>query len=164
MKKIFAMLAAILFCGALMTSCNKDEKNEDNNSAFPTKADMVGTWEGTFTGTATVDDASENYTLNWTLILNPEGSNTVGSLQYTAEFATLETINGQVPVTDYYTRENTNTGRIKIVGGQSQGLLEDIIDFDIDTKAKTFKGIFEVHTSTNDDVVVLGGETTLHKK
>lgn len=39
-----------------------------------------------------------------------------------------------------------------------------LIDFDIDTKAKTFKGIFEVHTSTDDDVVVLGGETTLHKK
>ena len=76
MKKIFAMLAAIFFCGAMMISCNKDNKEE--NPTFPTKADMVGTWEGTFTGTATLGKASENYTIKWTLVLNPEGSSTVG--------------------------------------------------------------------------------------
>ena len=43
MKKIFAMLAAIFFCGAMMISCNKDNKEEQ--PTFPTKADMVRFWK-----------------------------------------------------------------------------------------------------------------------
>ena len=39
MKKIFAMLAAIFFCGAMMISCNKDNKEEQ--PTFPTKADIL---------------------------------------------------------------------------------------------------------------------------
>ena len=162
MKKIFAMLAAIFFCGAMMISCNKDNKEE--NPTFPTKADMVGTWEGTFTGNTTIDNASENYTIEWTLILNPEGSSTVGSLKYTAKFATMQDITGQVPVTDYYTKQNTTIGRILIVGGPNFGLLDEIIDFNKDLTAKTLTGILDVYASTDNDAIRLGGETTLHKK
>ena len=162
MKKIFAMLAAIFFCGAMMISCNKDNKEEQHT--LPTKADMVGTWEGTFTGTATLGKASENYTIKWTLVLNPEGSSTVGSLKYTASFATMQDITGQVPVTDYYTKQNTNIGRILIAGGPNFGLLDEIIDFDMNLTAKTLTGILDVYTSTDDDSIRLGGETTLHKK
>lgn len=162
MKKIFAMLAAIFFCGAMMISCNKDNKEE--NPTFPTKTDMVGTWEGTFSGTATIGNANENYTIKWTLVLNPEGSTTVGSLKYTASFATMQDINGQVPVTDYYTKQNTDIGRILITGGPNFGLMDEIIDFDMDLTAKTLTGFLDVYTNTDDDVIRLGGETTLHKK
>lgn len=162
MKKIFAMLAAIFFCGAMMISCNKDNKEE--NPTFPTKTDMVGTWEGTFSGTATIGNANENYTIKWTLVLNPEGSTTVGSLKYTASFATMQDINGQVPVTDYYTKQNTDIGRILITGGPNFGLMDEIIDFDMNLTAKTLTGFLDVYTNTDDDVIRLGGETTLHKK
>ena len=162
MKKIFAMLAAIFFCGAMMISCNKDNKEEV--PTFPTKTDMVGTWEGTFSGTTTIGSANENYTIKWTLVLNPEGSTTVGSLKYTASFATMQDINGQVPVTDYYTKQNTDIGRILITGGPNFGLMDEIIDFDMDLTAKTLTGFLDVYTNTDDDVIRLGGETTLHKK
>ena len=162
MKKIFAMLAAIFFCGAMMISCNKDNKEEV--PTFPTKTDMVGTWEGTFSGTTTIGSANENYTIKWTLVLNPEGSTTVGSLKYTASFATMQDINGQVPVTDYYTKQSTDIGRILITGGPNFGLMDEIIDFDMDLTAKTLTGFLDVYTNTDDDVIRLGGETTLHKK
>lgn len=162
MKKIFAMLAAIFFCGAMMISCNKDNKEEQ--PTFPTKTDMVGTWEGTFTGTTTLDNANENYTIKWTLVLNPEGSNTIGSLKYIASFATMQDITGQVPVTDYYIKQNTNIGRILIAGGQNFGLMDEIIDFDMNLTAKTLTGFLDVYTSTDNDAIRLGGETTLHKK
>lgn len=164
MKKILTMLAVILFCGVVMTSCNKDEKNDDNSNTLPTKADMVGTWEGAYSGTATINETNAGYTINWTLVLNAEGSNTVGSLKYTATSDAFETLTGETPVTDYYTRTNTSTGRIVIVSRPDLGLMDEMIDFDIDTKAKTFKGYFEAHTDGGDDVVTLGGETTLHKK
>lgn len=125
---------------------------------------MVGTWEGSFAGSTTIDNANENYTLNWTLILNPEGSATVGSLKYTATFDTYRDLNGEVPVTDYYVRQNTSTGRIVIVGGHNFGLIDEMIDFDIDLNAKTMKGTLEVNTSLDQDVITLGGATTLHKK
>lgn len=164
MKKVFAIIAAILFCGATMVSCNKENNTENNDSNSPTKTDMVGTWEGSFAGSTTIDNANENYTLNWTLILNPEGSATIGSLKYTTTFDTYRDLNGEVPVTDYYVRQNTSTGRIVIVGGHNFGLIDEMIDFDIDLNAKTMKGTLEVNTSLDQDVITLGGATTLHKK
>ena len=69
-----------------------------------------------------------------------------------------------MPVTDYYVRQNTSTGRIVIVGGHNFGLIDEMIDFDIDLNAKTMKGTLEVNTSLDQDVITLGGATTLHKK
>jgi hypothetical protein len=163
MKKIFAMFAAILFCGSMMVSCSKDDDKNDDSTQYPTKADMVGTWTGTYTGTAMVEGNNENYTLNWTLTLNPENANTVGVLRYTATFTTLQDLSFDVVVNDYYVRENTNTGRIKLTGNQMAGIVEDMIDFDIDLSAKTLKGTLEVHTA-GEDMVTLGGETTLTKQ
>lgn len=163
MKKIFAMMAAILLCGTMMVSCHKDDDNNDNNTKQPTKTDMVGTWEGTFQGTTTVNNAAQNYTVKWVLTLNAEGSNTVGSLKYTASVNTMQDLVYEVVVNDYYVRQNTNIGRICLTGNQMAGILEDMIDFDIDLSAKTLKGNLQVHTG-GDEGVTLGGETTLKKK
>ncbi len=162
MKKVFAMFAAVLFFGAMMVSCNKDDNKTDDKQL--TKADMVGTWEGTYDGTATINNANEKYTIKWTLELNPEGSNTIGSLKYHTTFQTLEDLNGVAPVTDFYVRDNTNTGRIVITGGPALGFLDAMFDFDMDASAKSMKGVMEVHCVFGADDVTLGGGTTLNKK
>ena len=69
MKKIFAMMAAILLCGTMMVSCHKDDDNNDNNTKQTTKTDMVGTWEGTFQGTTTVNNAAQNYLCNLVFLM-----------------------------------------------------------------------------------------------
>ncbi len=92
MKKKLAMLAAIVLCGAMMVSCNKN-----NGTQNPTKADMTGTWEDSFQGTANIDNSTENYTINWVLTLG--GTST---LKYTAKFTTLKDVVNEVHVEDYY--------------------------------------------------------------
>lgn len=164
MKKIFSMLAAILFCGSMMVSCNKDDKIDNDNVQFPTKADMVGTWEGTFQGTTTIENNPENYTIDRVLTLNPEGSATVGSLKYTAKFTTLQDLSYEVVVNNYYPLQNVMRGRILLTGNRMAGIVEDMIDFDIDLSAKTFTGFLEVNTSMDEELVTFGGETTLRKK
>lgn len=166
MKKIFTMIAAVLCCGAMMISCNKDNKEDNNNNnQGPTKTDMVGTWQGTYSGTASIGGQNENYSINWTITLNPEGSATVGSLKYVTTFTNYQNMENQVPVTDYYVRQNTNTGRIVISGGRPAGFSDEMFDFDINLSAKTFKGNLQfTATLGNDDYATFGGETTLNKK
>lgn len=163
MKKVFAMFAAILFCGSMMVSCNKDDNNNNDNTPSPTKADMVGTWTGTYTGTAVIEGSNKNYTLNWTLTLNPENAANVGSLSYTTTGITLEEPSYNVVVNDYYVRQNTDIGRIMLTGNRTAGIIEDAIDFDIDLSAKTLKGTLQVHLG-GEEMVTLGGETTLTKQ
>lgn len=164
MKKIFAMLAAILLCGSMMVSCNKDDNTPTTPTTNnPTKADMVGTWEGSFQGNTTIENVAENYTINWVLTLNAEGSNTVGSLKYNATINGYEDLAHEVVVNDYYVRQNTDIGRICLTGNHPAGILEDMIDFDIDLSAKTLKGTLMVHTG-GEDGVTIGGTTTLNKK
>ena len=81
MKKLFTILTTVLFCGALMVSCNKETDNNEDNTKLPTKADLVGTWEGSFSGTTTLDEEKQNvsYTIVWTLTMNPENSTITGS-------------------------------------------------------------------------------------
>lgn len=162
MKRFFAILAAVMFCGAMMVSCNKDE-NKDNDNQNITKADMAGTWEGSFQGTTTIDGASENYTINWVLTLGPEGTGS-SSLKYTAKFTTLEDVVNDVYVESYYPIQNTSQGRIMLLNHMPAGIVENAIDFDIDLKDKTMKGDLRVNLSNGDDLVTIGGETTLKKK
>ena len=45
MKKIFAMLAAVLFCGAMFVSCNKETdtiENRPSSEADVNPADLLG--------------------------------------------------------------------------------------------------------------------------
>ena len=163
MKKIFAMLAAILFCGAMMVSCNKDDNKDNDNPKFPTKADMAGTWEGNFQGTTTIEGQNKAYTISWVLTLNPEGSNTVGNIKYTAKINGMEDISHEVVVNNYYALQNVMRGRICLTGNMQAGIAEDMIDFDIDLNAKTLKGTLLVHTG-GEDGVTIGGTTTLNKK
>lgn len=162
MKKIFAMLAAILFCGSMMVSCSKDDDNTTDDPQFPTKTDMAGTWTGTYQGTAEIDDNNENYTVSWTLQLNPEGSPNVGSLSYTASVNGMEDVNNQVVVNNYYTLQNTTKGRICLTGGMMAGIVDEMIDFYIDLGARTMTGTLQVSFDAGE-MVTLGGETTLRK-
>ncbi|MBQ6683814.1 MAG: hypothetical protein IJM74_06900 [Bacteroidales bacterium] len=161
MKKIFAMLTAILLCGAMMTSCNKENKNE--NPQGPTKADLVGTWEGTYSGTTLIEDEDQNvnYTITWTLTMNPEGSPMVGSLSYKLNLTGYEEINRTVNISSYDVRQNTYSGYIILAASSGSGILDNSINFDIDLKAKTLSGTFQAFTS---GASFLGGETILHKK
>ena len=161
MKKIFAMLAAVMFCGAMMVSCNKDE-NKDNDNQNITKADMAGTWEGSFQGTTTIDNAPENYTINWILTLGAEGTGT-SNLKYTAKFATMQDVVNEVYVEDYYPIQNTSQGRIKLLNHMPAGIVESMIDFDIDLKTKTMTGDLKVNLNAGD-LVTIGGTTKLTKK
>ena len=160
------MLAAILLCGTMMVSCDKDDNMDTDNTQFPSKADMVGTWEGSFQGTTSIGNASESYSISWVLTLNPEGSPTVGNLRYTVKFNTYQDLSNQVVVNDYYTLQNVMRGRILLTGNMMAGIVEDMIDFDIDLNAHTFKGSLVINTSLDEesDLVTLGGETTLRKK
>lgn len=158
------MLAAILFCGAMMTSCNKEENKDNNNTPDITKADMAGTWEGTFQGIITVGGNSENFTISWVLTLGPEGSGT-SNLKYTAKFTTLDDVANEVYVSDYYPIQNTSQGRIMLLNHMPAGIVENAIDFDIDLKAKTMTGDLRVNLSgEGDELVTIGGNTTLKKK
>ena len=161
MKKIFAMLTAILLCGAMMTSCNKENKNEYPQG--PTKADLVGTWEGTYSGTTLIEDEDQNvnYTIVWTLTMNPEGSPMVGSLSYKLNLTGYEEVNRTVNISSYDVRQNTYSGYIILAASSGSGILDNSINFDIDLKAKTLSGTFQAFTS---GASFLGGETILHKK
>ena len=161
MKKIFAIFAAVLFCGAMMTSCNKENTTTDSQSF--TKADLVGTWEGTYFGTTQLEGESQNvsYTIGWTLTLNPQGAPTVGSLAYKLNVTGYEEISNTVNVNAYDVRQNTTSGYISLVAATAAGILDNSIDFSIALNAKSITGTFQVFTS---DAPFLGGETTLHKK
>ena len=99
------MLAAILLCGSMMVSCNKDDNTPTTPTTNnPTKTDMVGTWEGSFQGNTTIENVAKDYTIQWVLTLNAEGSNTVGSLKYTATINGYEDLAYEVVVNDYYVR------------------------------------------------------------
>ena len=162
MKKIFAMLAAILFCGSMLVSCNKDDDKTTDNPTFPTKSDMAGTWTGSYQGTVEIDDNNENYTVNWTLQLNPENSPTVGSLSYTASVNGMQDVENQVVINNYYTLQNTTKGRICLTGGMMAGIVDEMIDFYIDLSARTMTGTLQVNLDAGE-MVTLGGETTLRK-
>ncbi|MBR5353216.1 MAG: hypothetical protein IK126_05835 [Bacteroidales bacterium] len=161
MKKLFTILTTVLFCGALMVSCNKE--NKEDNTKLPTKADLVGTWEGSYSGTATLEEKQNvSYTIVWTLIMNPENAATFGSLSYKLNITGYEELVRTVGITGYGVRQNTDHGYVNIAaGGPQAGILDPSIDFSIDLKAKTLTGTFQAQTS---QIIDLGGETTLHKK
>ena len=164
MKKLFTILTTVLFCGALMVSCNKETDNNEDNTKLPTKADLVGTWEGSFSGTTTLDEEKQNvsYTIVWTLTMNPENSATFGSLSYKLNLTGYEELVRSVGISGYGVRQNTDHGYVNIAaGGPQAGILEPSIDFSIDLKAKTLTGTFQAFTS---QASFLGGETTLNKK
>lgn len=144
-----------------MVSCNKE--NKEDNTKLPTKADLVGTWEGSYSGTATLEEKqSVNYTIVWTLTMNPENAATFGSLSYKLNITGYEELVRTVGITGYGVRQNTDHGYVNIAaGGPQAGILDPSIDFSIDLKAKTLTGTFQAQTS---EIIDLGGETTLHKK
>lgn len=158
------MFAAITICGAMLVSCQKENEKPDDTQL--SKTDLVGTWEGTYNGTATIEGASTSYTLTWTFTLNPDGSSTKGTITATDAINGYESNTNTAHVTDYYIIENTNRGRVKFISpaGNGIGSADGMFDFDIDLTAKTITGTFTKTVSGEDDTYTLGGETTLHKK
>ena len=96
-----------------MVSCNKENKGD--NTKLPTKADLVGTWEGSYSGTATLEEKqSVSYTIVWTLTMNPKNAATFGSLSYKLNITGYEELVRTVGITGYGVRQNTDHGSFSL--------------------------------------------------
>lgn len=164
MKKVLMMLAAIIICGAMLVSCQKEKEKTDDTQLKAT--DLVGTWEGTYKGNVTIDGTRTSYTLTWTFTLNPDGSSTKGTITATDAITGYESNTNTAHVTDYYIIDNTNRGRVKFISpmGSGIGSSDGMFDFEINLTNKTLTGTFDKTVSGDNDTYTLGGETTLHKK
>ena len=110
MKKVLTMFAAIIICGAMLVSCQKEKEKNDDTQLKAT--DLVGTWEGTYKGNVTIDGTRTSYTLTWTFTLNPDGSSTKGTITATDAITGYESNTNTAHVTDYYIIENTDRDRV----------------------------------------------------
>ena len=165
MKRLSWMLAAILFCGTLFVSCNKETDTIETTtpSTQITNADLVGTWTGTKSGICTYDNTQKSYTINWTINFQTE---TAGTINAAVSITGEGNVNNGYTFTSYGIRQNTDNGYIQAtMNGNPNPLALIYFEFTINMNNKTFVGDFTTGISdNNDNPITLGGETTFTKQ
>jgi len=161
MKKLFVMLAAILFCGAMMVSCNKEEDKIDTTNTTSTDvnpADLVGTWGGSYSGSATYQGDPMTYSINWTVTLSTVSAGTISAVVNTPGYTPESTTVGYV-ITGVRPRQNTDYVILDV--RRDGAILDDSFEMLYNKSAKTLTGSMRLQYQED---LTLGGETTLSRR
>ncbi len=159
MKKLSWMLAAILFCGTLFVSCNKETDTVENTNSTSTDvnpADLIGTWRGTYNGSTTYQSNQVTYSINWTVNLTTVSAGTMSAL-VTSNVYEDYTVNYIVSGI----RPRQNTDYVILDVKRDGALFEDTFEMLYNKSAKTLKGDM---TLQYQEGLTIGGETTLSKQ
>ena len=159
MKKLSWMLAAILFCGTLFVSCNKETDTVENTNTTSTDvnpADLIGTWRGTYNGSTTYQSNQVTYSINWTVNLTTVSAGTMSAL-VTSNVYEDYTVN--YIVTGVRPRQNTDYVILDVK--RDGAIFEDTFEMLYNKSAKTLKG--DMTLQYQEDLTI-GGETTLNKQ
>lgn len=160
MKKLSWMLAAVLFCGTLFVSCNKETDTIETPSSAATQvnpADLVGTWRGNYSGTAIIDSATATYSINWTVNLTTPSAGTMNAVLNTPG-RDPETTTIHYSIIGVSSRQNTDYVTFEI--RRDDTFLNDYFEFLYNKSANTLKGSMTIGFQE----VTVGGETTLSKQ
>lgn len=159
MKKLSWMLAAILFCGTLFVSCNKETDTVENTNTTSTDvnpADLIGTWRGTYNGSTTYQSNQVTYSINWTVNLTTVSAGTMSAL-VTSNVYEDYTVNYIVSGI----RPRQNTDYVILDVKRDGAIFEDTFEMLYNKSAKTLKGDM---TLQYQEGLTIGGETTLNKQ
>lgn len=159
MKKLSWMLAAILFCGTLFVSCNKETDTVENTNSTSTDvnpADLIGTWRGTYNGSTTYQSNQVTYSINWTVNLTTVSAGTMSAL-VTSNVYEDYTVNYIVSGI----RPRQNTDYVILDVKRDGAIFEDTFEMLYNKSAKTLKGDM---TLQYQEGLTIGGETTLSKQ
>ena len=160
MKKIFAMLAAVLFCGAMFVSCNKETdtiENRPSSEADVNPADLLGKWEGTYNGSTNYQDQQLTYTIKWDADISTVSAGTMTAL--VTSNLTDENYTVRYIISGVSSRQNTDYVELDV--RRDGALFDDRFEMLYDKKAKTLKGSMSLQYQED---LTIGGETTLKKK
>lgn len=159
MKKLFMMLAAVLFCGAMFISCTKETDTVENRPSSSTDvnpADLIGAWEGSYNGSTNYQSQQLTYTIKWTGNIQTASAGTMSALvtsnlyeNYTVNF----TITGVRP------RQNTDYVILDV--RRDGALFDDSFEMLYNKSANTLTGSMSLQYQEDLNI---GGETTLRKK
>lgn len=159
MKKLSWMLAAILFCGTLFVSCNKETDTVENTNTTSTDvnpADLLGTWSGSYNGSTTYQSNQVTYSINWTVNLTTVSAGTMSAL-VTSNVYEDYTVNYIVSGI----RPRQNTDYVILDVKRDGAIFEDTFEMLYNKSAKTLKGDM---TLQYQEGLTIGGETTLSKQ
>ena len=159
MKKLFVMFAAILFCGAMMVSCTKEENKIENNTTASTDVnpdDMIGNWEGTYNGSTTYQGNQLTYSIKWTANITTVKA---GTMTATITTNLYQDITFNYIITGVSPRQNTDY--VTLTVRQDGALFDDTFEMLYNKSSKTLKGNMTLMYQAD---LTIGGETTLSKK
>ena len=159
MKKLSWMLAAILICGTLFVSCNKETDTVENTNSTSTDvnpADLIGTWRGTYNGSTTYQSNQVTYSINWTVNLSTASAGTMSALVTSNVY---EDYTFNYVITGVRPRQNTDYVVLDI--RRDGAIFEDIFEMLYNKSAKTLKGDM---TLQYQEGLTIGGQTTLSKQ
>lgn len=161
MKKLSWMLVAILFCGTLFVSCNKETDTVENTNTTSTDvnpADLLGTWSGSYSSTANYQGDQMTYTINWTVNLSTASAGTATAVVTTPGY-TPESTSVNYIVSGIRPRQNTDYVILDVK--RDGAIFEDTFEMLYNKSAKTLKG--DMTLQYQEDLTI-GGETTLSKQ
>ena len=161
MKKLFVMLAAIMFCGATMVSCTKEEDKIETTNTTSTDvnpADLVGTWGGTYNGSTTYQGDPMTYSINWTVNLVTTSAGTISAVVNTPGYTPESTTVGYI-ITGVRPRQNTDYVIFDV--RRDGAILDDTFEMLYNKNAKTLKGSMRLYYQADLEI---GGETTLSRR
>lgn len=161
MKKLSWMLAAILFCGTLFVSCNKETDTVENTNTTSTDvnpADLLGTWSGSYSSTANYQGDQMTYTINWTVNLSTASAGTATAVVTTPGYDPESTSVNYI-VSGIRPRQNTDYVVLDV--RRDGALFDESFEMLYNKSAKTLKG--DMTLQYQEDLTI-GGETTLSKQ
>lgn len=160
MKKVFAMFAAILFCGSMMVSCNKETdtiENHQSSTADVNPADLLGKWEGTYNGSTNYQDQQLTYTIKWNVDISTVSAGTMTAL--VTSNLTDENYTVRYIISGVSSRQNTDYVELDV--RRDGALFDDRFEMLYNKSANTLTGSMSLQYQ---DDLTIGGETTLEKK
>lgn len=157
------MLAAILFCGALFVSCNKETDTVEKTNTTSTDvnpADLLGTWSGSYSSTTNYQGDQMTYTINWTVNLSTASAGTMSAFVTSNRY---EDYTVTYVVSSVSPRQNTDYVDLTVRRDGSQlpsPIFDETFSMLYNKSAKTLKG--DMTLQYQEDLTI-GGETTLNK-
>lgn len=159
MKKLSWMLAAVLFCGTLFVSCNKETDTIETPSSAATQvnpADLIGTWAGTFNGSTSYQSNQLTYTINWTANVATVSAGTM-SARVTSNIYQDYTVS--YVITGIRPRQNTDYVILDV--RRDGAVFEDTFELIYNKSANTLTGSMRLQYQED---LTIGGETRLSKQ
>ena len=159
MKKLFMMLAAVLFCGPMFISCTKETdtiENRPSSSTDVNPADLIEAWEGTYNGSTNYQSQQLTYTIKWTANLQTVSAGTMSAL-VTSNLYENYTVN--FIITGVRPRQNTDYVILDV--RRDGAVFDDSFEMLYNKSANTLTGSMSLQYQEDLNI---GGETTLRKK